>query len=102
MRTILSALAQSSALGLRGDAFSALLDNLPLKPLSFSSSVLTFLSYRQCPAALYAEAHDDKGLLTAVFAPGWGLQVQNSAWEALAVCACAHMGAMLPLKPALE
>ena len=30
MRTILSALAQSSALGLRGDAFSALLDNLPL------------------------------------------------------------------------
>lgn len=75
-------MAQSSALGLRGDALSALLDNLPIAPLSISSSVLTFLWYEQCSAGLYAEAHDDKGLLTAVFALGWGLQVREPAWEA--------------------
>lgn len=81
-RTILASLAQSSALGLRGDAFSALLDNLPYAPLSISSSVLTILRYKQCPDALYADAHCDKGLLTAVFAPGLGLQVREPAWEA--------------------
>ena len=47
---LLSALAQSSALGLRGDAFSLLLDNLPIAPLSISSSVLTFLQYSAQPS----------------------------------------------------
>ena len=90
-RTILSSLAQNSALGLRGDAFSGLLDNLPLAPLTISSSVLTFLRYGHCSDALHAEAHCDKGLLTAIFAPGCGLQVREPAWESILWCfICLH------------
>ena len=96
-RTVLSSLAQSSALGLRGDAFSPLLDNLPLALLTVSSSVLTFLRYKECStSALCTEAHCDKGLLTAIFAPGLGLQVREPAWEAKCGASHAYIHVVLP------
>ena len=73
-------------------------------PLSSASSVLMLMRYTQCPDALYTEAHVDKGLLTAVFAPGWGLQVREPGLpgkqSAGASYACVR--AVLPMLPMLQ
>lgn len=74
-RAVLSALCRSSYIRLPGSALLPALDDLPLAPQAWASSSLQCLHYQAGSSG--CEAHEDRCLLTLIFAPGEpGLQVR--------------------------
>ncbi len=93
-RTALAALCRSSFMRLPGAALAPALDDLPLPPQAWAASSLQCFRYRAGSSG--CEAHEDRALLTLLYAPGEpGLQVRRESWEGLIQCDHATLAVLL-------
>ncbi|PRW33898.1 RING U-box superfamily isoform 4 [Chlorella sorokiniana] len=79
-RSLLAVLCRSAYVRLAGSAFVPALDDLPLPPRAWASSSLQCFRYRAGSGG--CEGHEDRALLTLIYAPGQpGLQVQDAGGQ---------------------